>query len=135
MMMMMIMMMMMLSSQVPISRSEVPAWASRGNDYAAPVSQYKAPGGPLTPLTHSWSQRQSQSCAASPRLPPVSRHGGRTPDLRGWGGADLTPSRRGRPATGEQWRKQALLEFLLFVSYSVKIYSLKKRGHDEGNMI
>ena len=133
---------MMLSSQVPISRSEVPAWASRGNDYAAPVSQYKAPGGPLTPLhtpltplTHSWSQRQSQSCAASPRLPPVSRHGGRTPDLRGWGGADLTPSRRVRPATGEQWRKQALLEFVLFVSYSVKIYSLKKRGHDEGNMI
>ena len=98
---------------------EGPAWAST-NDYAAPLTSHKAPG-VLTPIHshggqytvimmmimmipsgHSW--RQSQSCAASPRVPPasVSRLTSYTgPDPhRGWGAADLTPSRRVRPATG-----------------------------------
>ena len=109
--------------QVPINRMEGPAWAS--NDYAAPLTSHKAPG-VLTPIHshggqyshdddsdnndltsgHSW--RQSQSCAASPRVPPasVSRLASYTPDPhRGWGAADLTPSRRVRPATGNIVRR------------------------------
>ena len=103
---------------------EGPAWAST-NDYAAPLTSHKAPG-VLTPIHshggqytvilmmmmmmtmtsgHSW--RQSQSCAASPRVPPasVSRLTSYTgPDPhRGWGAADLTPSRRVRPATGNTY--------------------------------
>ena len=96
---------------------EGPAWAT--NDYAAPLTSHKAPG-VLTPIHshggqyivmimmimmmivtsgHSW--RQSQSCAASPRVPPASRLASYTPDPhRGWAAADLTPSRRVRPATG-----------------------------------
>ena len=103
--------------QVPINRIDGPAWASH-NDYAAPLASHKAPG-ILTPIHshggqypvmmvmtimmimmtsgHSW--RQSQSCAASPRPPPASRLVYTGPD-RGWGAADLTPSRRVRPAQG-----------------------------------
>ena len=103
---------------------EGPAWAT--NDYAAPLTSHKAPG-VLTPIHshggqysddnnddndddndltsgHSW--RQSQSCAASPRVPPASRLTSYTPDPhRGWAAADLTPSRRVRPATGNIVRR------------------------------
>ena len=79
--------------QVPVGRSDAPAWATI-NDYSTP----------LTKPSSSWRSGSrngaSLSCAASPR---VLRHTGHSvaslhaaSHSRGWGGADLTPS-RGRP--------------------------------------